>query len=166
MSFSRYLMNNLAPRDYKTRHFIWLYIKRQRYSRKKKEDRYNGNIVGTRCWSWTIRNWECDRWHKGSAKILHQAEEAEMLRENSSQIVPVWNTEESSAIQRQDDAKVQRRMRRKGRIDIMNGYLVNPSHNFTCILVKEKILMEKFSLKVEKRDSICQDIRELHYKFS
>jgi len=48
------------------------------------------------------------------------------------------------------------------RIDIMNGYLVNPSHNFTCILVKEKILMEKFSFKVEKRDSICQDIRELH----
>ncbi|KYM91182.1 hypothetical protein ALC53_01594 [Atta colombica] len=34
------------------------------------------------------------------------------------------------------------------RIDIMNGYLVNPSHNFTCILVKEKILMEKFSLKL------------------
>lgn len=52
------------------------------------------------------------------------------------------------------------------RIDITNEYLVNPSHDFTCTLVNErmKMLMEKFGLKAEKEGEY-QDIRELHYKF-
>jgi len=35
----------------------------------------------------------------------------------------------------------------------MNGYLMNPSHDFTCTLVNEKMLMKKFDLKAEKRES-------------
>lgn len=46
------------------------------------------------------------------------------------------------------------------RIDITKGCLVNPSRDFTCTLVNEKMkmLMEKFDLMAEEKESTCQDL--------